>query len=393
VTWTNWSGTVECVPAALERPASEEEVGRLVRRARAEQRTLRIAGSGHSHTPLVATDGIVASIANLSGIDSVDESGRLATIHAGSVLAELGPALRQHGLAMENLGDVDVQSLAGALSTGTHGTGRRLGGLATQIEGLRLVTADGEIVDCSRSREPQLFESARVGLGALGVITSARLRLLPAYRLHERVLREDVETCLAHFDERADSHRHCEFFWLPGRDVAEVKLLETTEADPDPLPDRPYERIDHSDRVLPSAREVRFVEMEYALPAAAAPDCFRELRALMQTRHPSVLWPVEFRCVAGDDVPLSPAHGRDTITISVHQGNELPFRDFFADAQSVLCNHGGRPHWGKWHTLGWRQLRDLYPRFDDFRALRAQLDPEGVFLNRHLETLLGASRG
>jgi FAD/FMN-containing dehydrogenase len=290
---------------------------------------------------------------------------------------------------MENLGDVDVQSLAGALATGTHGTGRRLGGLATQVEALRLVLASGESVECSRGCEPRLFESARVSLGALGVLTAVTLRLVPAYRLHERLLREDVDTCLAREPERADAHRHCEFFWLPAKDVVEVKLLDPTGAAPDPLADRPWERIDHSDRVLPSLREQRFVEMEYALPAAAGADCFRELRALMRARHPAVQWPVEFRRVAADDVPLSPAYARDTVTVSVHQGHGLPFRAFFADAEAVLRNHGGRPHWGKWHSLGARELRALYPRFDDFRALRAELDPHGVFLNAHLRALLG----
>ena len=387
--WTNWSGTVRCTPSALERPRSQREVSQLVARARSRGLTLRIAGSGHSHTPLVASDEIVASLDAIAGIESIDPQRARARIRAGSVLSSLGPPLRERGLAMENLGDVDVQSLAGALSTGTHGTGRRLGGLASQVEGLRLVLASGEVVECSRQREPRLFESARVSLGALGVLTEVTLRLVPAYRLHERLLREDVETCLSRFDERADAHRHCEFFWLPAKDVAEVKLLDPTDAAPDPLGDRRFERIDHSDRVLPSARELRFVEMEYALPAAAGADCFRELRALMRARHPDVQWPVEFRSVAADDVPLSPASGRDTVTVSVHQGHQLPFEVFFADAQAVLRNHGGRPHWGKWHTLGARELRELYPRFDDFCALRAELDPSGLFLNAHLRALLG----
>jgi FAD/FMN-containing dehydrogenase len=380
---------VECTPRALERPGSEAELARLVQRARDARQSLRIAGSGHSHTPLVASDDVVATLEAIAGLESVDRERGRARIRAGSVLASLGAPLREHGLAMEDLGDVDVQSLAGALSTGTHGTGRRLGGLATQVEALRLLLASGEVVECSRSREPRLFEWARVSLGALGVLTRVTLRLVPAYRLHERLLREDVETCLARFEERAARHRHCEFFWLPAKDVAEVKLLDATDAAPDPLADRPYERIDHSDRVLPSVREQRFVEMEYALPAAVGADCFRELRERMRARHPAVQWPVEFRCVAADDVPLSPAYARDTVTLSVHQGHELPFEAFFADAEAVLRNHGGRPHWGKWHTLGARALRELYPRFDEFRALRAELDPRGVFLNAHLRELLG----
>jgi FAD/FMN-containing dehydrogenase len=389
--WSNWSGTVRCEARAVARPESEAELCELLRTASERGETIRAAGSGHSHTALVATDGVVVDLEALRGIHDQDGEHREARIGAGSLLSSLGAPLRERGLAMENLGDVDVQTLAGALATGTHGTGRRLGSLAAQVAGLRLATSRGEVIDCSERENAEIFDAARVSLGALGILTQVTLRLLPAYRLHERITREDVDECLACFDERSQRHRHCEFFWLPGKDVAEVKILDPTDRAPDPLPERRFERIDHSDRVLPSARELRFVEMEYALPAEAGIDCFRELRSLMRTRHPSVLWPLEFRSVAADDIPLSPAHGRETVTLSVHQGNELPYQAFFADAEAVLRNHRGRPHWGKWHTCTARELRDLYPRWNDFARVRETLDPRGTFLNDHLRTILGTA--
>ena len=387
--WANWSGTVRCAPRAIARPTSEDHLVALMRDAARRGETVRAAGSGHSHTPLVACDGVIVVLDALRGIRDCDASRRLARIGAGSLLSSLGAPLRAEGLAMANLGDVDVQTLAGALATGTHGTGRRLGGLATQVAGLRLVTPRGEVVACSESESPEIFAAARVSLGALGVASEVTLRLVPAYRLHERILREDVDACLERFEERSRRHRHCEFFWLPGRDVAEVKILDQTQAAPDPLPERRYERIDHSDRVLPSVREARFVELEYALPAATGLACFRELRALMQRRHPEVVWPVEVRTVAADDVPLSPAHGRATITLSVHQAAELPYEALFADAEALLLGHGGRPHWGKWHRCTAAELAPRYPRWDEFTRVRETLDPDGTLLNDHLRALLG----
>lgn len=387
--WQNWSRTVRCAPRAIAHPADEGALAALVRDAARCGEPVRAAGSGHSHTPLVASEGRIVSLEAFAGIRGHDVARCEARIGAGSVLASLGAPLRAKGLALENMGDVDVQTLAGALATGTHGTGRRLGSLSSRVAGLRLVTAGGEALDCSPARHPEVFDAARVSLGALGILTEVTLRLVPTYRLHERIHREPVEVCLERFDDRAERHRHCEFFWLPAKDVAEVKTLDATQAPPDPLPDRPYERIDHSDRVLPSAREIRFVEMEYALPAEVGLEAFRELRARMQRRHPDVGWPVEVRTVASDDIPLSPAQGRETITVSVHQGAELPFEAFFADAEDVLRQHGGRPHWGKWHRLGARELAGLYPRWNDFARVRDALDPDGRFLNDHLRRLLG----
>ena len=387
--WSNWSGTTRCRPQRQASPSSEADIVQSVRAAAAQGLGVRVAGSGHSHPPLVASQGVLLHLGGWAGIESCDPVAREAWVRAGSVIHDLGEPLRERGLAMENLGDVDVQALAGAIGTGTHGTGRRLGNLCTQVLGLRLVTASGECLECSASQAPELFEAARLSLGAIGVTSAVHLRLLPSYRLHEKIWREDVEEVLAGIDVRTAQHRHFEFFWLPQRDQAECKSLDPTDAEPDPLPDLRYERIDHSDRVLPSVREPKFVEMEYAVPAAQGPAAFLELRAMMRRRHPRVFWPVEYRSLAADEIWLSPAYRRETVTLSVHQGEGLPFRELFADAEAVFRNHQGRPHWGKWHHCSAEALRDLYPRWEDFHSVRRDFDPAGRFLNAYLKELFG----
>jgi FAD/FMN-containing dehydrogenase len=360
----------------------------VLREAAAAGLGVRVAGSGHSHTSLVATGGVLLDLSGWSGIAGHDATARQATVRAGTRLADLGEPLRALGLAMENLGDVDVQALGGALATGTHGTGARLGNLATQVIGLRLLCAGGEALECSETLRPELFRAAQVGLGALGVVSEVRLRLLPAYRLHERIWREDVEPALERFPALVAAHRHCELFWLPGRDRIEWKTLDPTDAAPDPLPERRRERIDHSHRVLPSVRDARFVEMEYALPRGDALTAFRRVRERMRAKHPGVVWPVELRTVAADAIPLSPHSGRESATLSLHQAAGEPFFACFADVEAILREHAGRPHWGKWHRLRARELRPLYPGWDAFQAQRRAVDPRGLFLNDYLRELL-----
>jgi FAD/FMN-containing dehydrogenase len=290
---------------------------------------------------------------------------------------------------MANLGDIDVQALAGAVSTGTHGTGRTLGNLSSTVEAVRLVTAEGDVKEYSAAGNPELLRALRVSLGSLGVFTALRLRLVPAYRLHERIRRAAVEECLERLADEITAHRHFEFFWLPSKDVCEIKTLDPTDAMPSDLRDRPYERIGWSPHVIPSVRDVKFFEMEYAVPAEHGPECFRAVRARMQERHGSVVWPVEYRTLAPDDAYLSNANGRDTVTLSVHQDGRLPYREFFEDVEPIFWSCGGRPHWGKIHALRARELRDLYPDWERFLEIRQELDPEGRFLNLHLRELFG----
>jgi FAD/FMN-containing dehydrogenase len=387
--WSSWAGNVRCRPSRIERPADEAQARSVVRRAAAEGRCVRVVGSGHSSMPLVETDGVLVSLDALAGVHSARPEALEASVWAGTKLSALGAPLRERGMAFENLGDVDVQSLGGALGTGTHGTGRTLGNLSTRIARLRMITAAGAVLECSEESDPDLFRAAPVSLGALGLFTRVTLRLVPAYRLHERVWSARAEQCLEDVDRLIAENRHFEFFWYPKRDAMELKTLNPTQSDPDELPSVEGQRIGWSAEVIPSVREIKFHEMEYQLPAEAGLDCFREVRARLRERHPQVGWPVEYRTVAADDAWLSPAYGRDTVTISVHQDARHDYREPFADVEAIFRRYAGRPHWGKIHTCRSADLRELYPMWERFLEVRRRMDPEGRFLNAHLRELFG----
>jgi FAD/FMN-containing dehydrogenase len=389
VSWSNWAGNVRCAPRLRVDAASEAEVVAALREAERAGLPLRVAGSGHSFSPLVATDGVLLGLDGLAGIARHEPERQRVWVRAGTKLSALGRELFALGLALENLGDVDVQALGGALATGTHGTGATLPNLSARVSGVRLLLADGSLRVLRAEEEPERLAAARVSLGALGVVTAARIDCVPAYRLHERVERTPIEACLASLDERVATHRHFEFFWYPGRDLAETKAIDVTDEPPEAVAGQRYERIGWSHEILPSQRTLRFVEMEYALTAAAGPACFRAVRERMRSHHAAVAWPVEYRRVRADDAWLSPAHGRDAVTLSLHQGAELPWQEFFADLEPILLAHGGRPHWGKRHGLAASALAPLYPRFEAFRRLAGELDPQGRFRNPHLADVLG----
>lgn len=385
--WTNWSGAVSCEPQAIERPRDERAIVAVIEAAARADRAVRPVGSGHSSSGLCVTDGVLLSLEAWAGLEAVDAPSGRATARAGSVLHDLGIELLAHGLALANLGDIDRQALAGALATGTHGTGRALGNIASRVASLRLVLASGEVraVD---ERDPDLLRAARVSLGALGIVSAATLRTLPAYRLHERIERISLAQVLERFDAASRSHRHFECFYFPRHDFAEAKSLDPTPAEPASIAGREGERIGFSAEILPSVRELKFHEMEYSVPEASGLACFAALAERLRARHPEVSWPLEIRTVAADDAWLSPAHGRATHAISVHQDGRRAHEDVFADLEPIFWEHGGRPHWGKWHRCDAARLAAVYPRFGDFAALRARLDPAGRFLNEHLRALL-----
>lgn len=389
LSWSNWSGSVQCSPRRIAQPGSEAEFADLVRHCAASGGRLRVVGSGHSFTPVCATDETLVLLDRLSGVTAIDHDRRQATIFAGTKIHDLGDPLWDAGLALANQGDVDVQSLAGAVSTGTHGTGRTLGSLSTQIVGLRLIAASGEALTISVDDDPELLDAARVSLGALGVIAALRMQLTPAYWLHERQWRTPIDQCLAELDGHIAENRHFEFFWYPASDLAHMKALNPCDG-PATSALAEGERIDRNYRIFPTVRSNRFNEMEYAVPAAEGPACFRDLRALMRTRHSDVTWPVEYRTLAADEAWLGAAYGRATVTLSIHQAAALPYQHFFADAETIFRRHQGRPHWGKHHNLTADALAQLWPRWNDFVALRRRLDPMGVFLNEYLAGLFGA---
>jgi len=424
--WTNWSGSISASPRQFSTPASEAELIALVARANRDGLTIRVAGTGHSFVPLCASNGLLISLDGLQGVvmagsgpspfgvaagglppsgpkgslDPAERSVLRATVWAGSKIHQLGEPLLAVGMALENQGDIDRQAIAGAVSTGTHGTGPSLGSMSTQVAGLRIITASGEIVECSAECEPDIFQAARLSLGTFGVLSQITLRLMPAYRLHERTWVAAFEECMSQLDAHIAATRHFEFFWSPREDACAMKSLqptisETIEVSPE-APDASgrlgryvqSERVDWSYRIFPSERAVKFNECEFSLPAAHGSDAVREIRALMLGKHHDVLWPIEYRTLGADDIDLGAAQGRATVAISVHQAAELPYQPFFADVEAIFRNHHGRPHWGKWHSHTAHELRALYPRWDHFLSVRARLDPHGRFLNGYLRRLL-----
>lgn len=389
--WQNWSGAVSCTPHAIASAHDEAELAAIVHVAAREGRTLRPLGAGHSSSALCKTDGVLLSLARWTGIEAVDPVAGTATVRAGMVLHELGRELHTQGLALHNLGDIDRQALAGALATGTHGTGAALGNLASAVTGLRLVGADGEILElrAGRPRDRDLLRAARVSLGVLGILSTVTLRVTPAYRLHERIWRTSLADALAHVDEWVASYRHFELFYFPKHDFAECKAIHPTEAEPASIAGRDGERIGWSHEILPSVREQKFHEMEYSIPAALGIGCFQEMAQRLRRDHPEVVWPMEYRHVAPDDALLSMAHGRDTVSISVHQDGRFAHQPVFAALEPIPVEAGGRPHWGKWHRIEAEPLARVYPEWERFRAIRRRLDPTGVFLSPYLRRLLG----
>ena len=427
--WRNWSGSVTAHPAELHRPASLEALQEGVRRAAERGLHVRGVGSGHSFSAVAATDEVMVSLERLSGLVHVDAEAREATVWAGTKLHVLGRLLAAEGLAMENLGDIDRQSLGGALSTGTHGTGLGFGCLSTQAVGLTLVTAAGEVVECSETQRPELFRAAQVSLGALGVLARVRLRLVPAFRLACTRTAQPLEACLERLLEQARAHRHFELFWFPHTAWVSVKTLDCTRAPArghglghrvkDLLLEnaafgllselvrlRPAlaagasrlcarlaaedSSVGASHRVFPTPRHVRFQELEYALPLEAGAAALRALSALVLRERLPVHFPVELRFVQGDDAWLSPMYGRDSAVLSVHQYRDMPRERYFREAEALLRAHGGRPHWGKLHSLEAGSLAPLYPRWEDFGRVRRALDPQGTFLSPYLRRLFGA---
>ncbi|GAY08144.1 D-arabinono-1,4-lactone oxidase [Pseudonocardia sp. N23] len=426
--WTNWAGTATASPAEVVSPTTVDELQRAVARASAAGMRVKALGSGHSFTPIAVTDGLAVAPDRLRGIVSADPATGLVTVLAGTTLHELGPALWQLGLAMPNLGDVDVQTVAGALATGTHGTGARLGGLATQVAGMQLVLADGTLYDCPADDLP----AAAIGLGALGVVATVTLRCVPAFLLHAEespAALDEVLRDAAAFDAFTRAHDHAEFYWFPHTRRALTKRNDRTAAPERPLPRlrraiddellsntvfgwtnrlcaaRPSliprvnavaartlgarEFVDRSYRVFAAPRRVVFRETEYALPRHAVREAITELEAWLRRSGERVAFPVEVRVAAADDVWLSTAYGRDSGYVAVHQYVGSDHTRWFDAAESILRGLGGRPHWGKMHSLTADDLAGLHPRFDDFRAVRDRLDPGRTFTNPYLRRVLG----
>ena len=427
--WRNWAGDQSCAPFERLRPGTREELAEGVARAVDAGRKVSVVASGHSFTETAMTDGTMIDAGRLSGVIDADRSSGLIKVGAGTVLADLNEQLHGLGLAMENLGDIDRQTLAGAISTGTHGTGAKLRNISSQVVAMELVLADGSVRELTAEGDPELLRAARVSIGALGAICSVTLRCPPAFTLRRVDSPCPRDEVFDSFQERADEHEHFELFTFPYADSALVLERNRTDGPPRPrgrtaafLNDIVLENwalgaisaagkalpraipslsrlaawlasgstaTDRSDRIFANERRVRFTEMEYGVPREHGPEAARRVIEWVRSNRYPVFFPIEMRVTAGDDALISPSHERDTAYIAVHQYRGMEWRPYFEAVEAIMNEYGGRPHWGKRHFQTAATLVERYPRWADFQAARDELDPGHVFTNEYAERVLG----
>lgn len=428
--WRNWAGDQSCRPAEIVHPRTRDDLAEAIGRSAAAGRKVSVAGSGHSFTEAALTDGTLIGIEALSGVIDADPSSGLVKVGAGTVLADLNEELHRLGLAMENLGDIDRQTIAGAISTGTHGTGAKLRNISSQVEVIELVLADGGVRELSAAAEPELLRAARVGIGALGAISAVTLRCVPAFTLHRVDTPRPLDEVLDAFQERADANDHYEFFTFPYAESALVLERNRTDAPPRPrgrvaayLNDIVLENwalealsatgrrfpgsiprlarlaarlasgsqaTDRSDRIFANDRRVRFTEMEYGVPREHGPEAARRVIEWVRANRCPVFFPIEMRVAAADDAPLSTAHERDTAYIAVHQYRGMEWRPYFEAVEEIMNAYNGRPHWGKRHFQTAETLAPRYPAWSEFQRARDELDPGRAFTNAYAERVLGS---
>jgi len=427
--WTNWAGDQRCRPARIEVPSGRGDLMESVKRAVDDGLPVRAAGAGHSFTDAACTGGLMLDLSRLNRVLDVDQGAGLVRVEGGIGLRELNETIWGYGLALENLGDIDRQSVAGAVSTATHGTGSRFRNISSLIEAVELVLPDGTLVEFSQASAPDELRAARVSLGALGVIATMTLRTVPAFTIRRVDSQMALEEAIERIDDLADGSDHFEFYVFPHTDRALLRQSERTDEEPKPRnraieygtevmienwvfgavsrmgrrsPSRVPElsrfvsskigtstKQDRSYRVYASQRRVRFTEMEYAIPRRNGAEAVQRILDVAERSDPPVGFPIEVRFVAGDDAMLSPAHERDTCYVAVHQYKGVPWEGYFRSVEGVMEDYGGRPHWGKRHFQTAATLAERYPRWGDFAALRARLDPEGSFRNAYTDRVLG----
>lgn len=426
--WQNWSGSVHCAPQNIYFPTCEQDIIDAIKQTSAKNQKIRVVGSGHSFTPLIETEENIMSLKQYDGIYSIDEEKKEATVKSGTQLRALGQLLSERKWAMENLGDIDCQTIAGAISTGTHGTGLSLGCISTQVVCFTLITANGEVIKCSEAENSDIFKAGQVSLGSLGIISKITLRLIPSYYLKVKKERKSFEKTLEEFEKNINENRHFEFFWLPHTDYTYAKTMNMEKKAKNRGRWRKYlneiffengalfvlgnicrffprwsqttsrwgtslipegEEIDLSCNIFASYRWVKFHEMEYGVPLEKGVSVLREINEWVKENNIPVSFPVEFRIAKKDDIFLSPAYKRDTAFIAVHSFRGVPHKKYFEGCEKIFRKAGGRPHWGKMHTLTANELKKMYPKWDHFQKIRQELDPNGLFLNKYLESIFG----
>lgn len=420
--WNNWSGSVAASPRLIAKPRTAAELASLVGQAS----KVRVVGAGHSFMPLCETGDLLLNLSDYEGAVEMAPDRKTVWAPAGWSLKKLTAALWAEGLSLINQGDINPQSLAGAISTGTHGTGAELGSLSTQACGFRLMTSDGQIVECGPDLNPELYQAQRLSLGLLGVAVAIRINVVPAYHLEERVERRPLAEIAERLDELGAATRHMEFFVFPYSDDVIFKTLHPVQAEEPKRPARevgedseatfrticdicaavpiltpslqrlmmrmmgkPSRRVGPAYEIFPSERNIRFEEMEYELPRAAGIPTLKAAMAHIRKRRLPVTFPFEFRLAAGDDIWMSPFNAGPGASISFHQYAKMPWRELFTEMEAVLRDGAGRPHWAKRHTLTTADVHRLYPRAGDFVTACKTWDPTGKFANTHLTQLFG----
>ena len=430
--WHNWAANQVCRPAHIHAPTSEDELVQIVRDAAASGERVKVVGAGHSFTAIALTDGHLITLDNYQQVLKTDAVSCQVTVQAGIKIHRLNEELDRRGLAMQNLGDIDRQSISGAISTATHGTARKLGGIAGDVVGLRLIAGDGSIIDCSATENPEIFHAARVGLGALGVISTVTLQCVPSFNLHAREVPSNVEEILANLDEHIASNDHFEFYWVTGTRWAIAKFNNRTLADgprrsalrqfrddilfnnaafaavcwTGRLNERLIPRIakvmpsggateyvDKSYKVFCSPRWIHFYEMEYAIPIEAAKEAVNRVRNYIAKSGLILAFPIEVRFTVGDDIPLSTAYKRRSCYIAVHVYQHMQYQQYFEAVEDIMDDYGGRPHWGKLHFQTSETLATRYPEWDAFQNARRRIDPDGRFSNAYLDRVVGSIGG
>ena len=426
--WKNWAGNQKCDPAEVAHPSTDAELAAVVKAAASRGRTVKVVGSGHSFTACALTDGVQVVLDRYNTVTAIDTEKLQVTAQAGTTIADLNELLFQYGMAMPNLGDIAYQTISGAISTSTHGTGAKLTGIAGQVIGLDIVTGDGSIVSCSATEEKDIFESARVGVGALGALSTVTLQCVPKFNLHavEEPLR--VDDVLENIDAHVDNNEHFEFFWVPHTGWALTKSNNRTDEPasgqskvkffkdkilmeniafgaitklgrlrPSAIPrlgrlipsSGRVEYVKPSHSVFASPRWVKFYEMEYAVPRANVVAAVNGVRSVIKDNDLKIGFPVEVRFTAPDDIPLSTASGRESAYVAVHVAKGMDYEPYFRGVEDLMNTLEGRPHWGKLNFQTADVLKTRYEKWDAFQAVRNKLDPNRVFQNAYTQRVLG----
>ena len=421
--WQNWARNVQCSPSKIEHPETEQALADIIKDAGASNKRVRVAGNGHSFTELDSTKDTMILLDQLQGLISLDAHKSQATAWAGPSINNLNRLLFEKGCNIVNLGDIDVQSIAGATATGTHGTGLRFGNVSSQMSPFTLATASGELIDCSKDKNPEIFNAGRVSLGSLGIVTKMTLDVVPAYKLEYVAKKAKLSETLDRLDEYIANNRNFEFYWFPYTNIVQNKFSNETDA---PVKDNQMMRyinqhimengffgllcnigsninnsylplakiigfgatserkINHSHLVFATPRNVRFKEMEYNIPIENFKEAMQRIVSKIHKEHYRVYFPVECRFVKGDDIWMSPSYGRDSAYLAFHVDSRTPHNPYFKDIENILMEYGGRPHWGKMHSRKADTLATAYPMWEQFHEIRKKLDPNGMFMNDYV---------